>query len=70
VSYGRKYKMYLKVRYKLEVTLVRRFQNTLRKLLNATRSAKTAQKTLAAIATLSLHSMQFEIMVSHHNTIV
>jgi len=44
--------------------------NTLRKLLSGTRSAKTVQKTLAAIATLSPHSMQVERMVKHHNTIV
>jgi len=44
--------------------------NTLRKLLSATRSAKTVQKTLEAIATLSPHSMQVERMVSHHNTIL
>jgi len=44
--------------------------NTLRKLLSVTRSAKTVQKTLATIATLSPHSMQLERMVRHHNTIV
>jgi len=34
--------------------------NTHRKLLSATRSAKTVQQTLRAIATLSPHSMQVE----------
>jgi len=34
--------------------------NTLRKLLSVTRSAKTVQKTLAAIAMLSPHRMQVE----------
>jgi len=42
----------------------------LRKLLRATPSAKTVQKSSAAIATLSPHSMQVERIVSHHNTIV
>jgi len=44
--------------------------NRLRKLFSATQSAKTVQKTLTAMATLSSHSMQVERMVSHHNTIV
>lgn len=43
--------------------------NKLRKLITALREAKTVQKLLAAIVTLSPHSMQTERIVSHYNTI-